>query len=75
MVTVWCIKKDRTQLRALSGDSRGLFLVARRFDGGRLSLGWAFQEQPTTKAITLAEIALLLEGASYTVHKYVRQWK
>ena len=69
------IKKDRTQLRALSGDSRGLFLVARRFDGGRLSLAWVFQEQPTTKAITLAEIALLLEGASYTVHKHVRQWK
>lgn len=69
------VKKDRTQLRALAGDTRGLFLIARRFEGGRLGLDWAFQEEPNTKSITIAELGLLLEGASYTVHRYVKPWK
>jgi hypothetical protein len=69
------VKKDRTQLRALAGDSRGLFLLARRFEGGRLGLDWVFQVAPTTKVITVAELALLLEGASYTVHRHVKPWK
>ncbi len=43
------VKRDRTQLRALAGDARGLFLVARRFDGGSLELDWAFTDEPTTK--------------------------
>ena len=69
------VKWDRTQLRALSGDGRGLFIVARRFDGGRLALSWVFQDQPTTQAISAAEVAMLLEGASFTVHKHVKNWR
>lgn len=69
------VKRDKTQLRALCGDARGLFLVARRFEGGRLGLEWAFAAEPKTKTITTAELSLLLEGASFTVHRHVKAWR
>lgn len=63
------VKKDRTQLRALVGDGVGLYLVTRRFEGGRLQTLLAFAEAPTAKSISTAELSLLLEGATFTVHK------
>lgn len=69
------LKSDRTQLRAMTGDVRGLFLVARRFDGGSLALAWVFEESARASAITMAELSLLLEGASFTVHRRVRPWR
>jgi hypothetical protein len=66
------VKKDHTQLRALVGDSVGLYLVSRRFDGGRLRSLLAFSEEPTARALTTAELSLLLEGATFTVHRRAR---
>lgn len=63
------IKKDQTQLRAIVGDDVGLYLVSRRFEGGRLRAVLAFAESPSTDVITTAELSLLLEGATFTVHK------
>ena len=56
------VKRDRTQLRALGGDDRGLFLVSRRFDWGRLTLNWIFEEKPTTRTISVAELRCCLRG-------------
>jgi hypothetical protein len=67
------VKKDHTQLRALVGDSVGLYLVSRRFEGGRLRSLLSFTEQPTAASITTAELSLLLEGATFTVHKRARK--
>lgn len=67
------VKKDLTQLRAIVGDNVGLYLVSRRFEGGRLRVLLAFAESPTTDSITTAEMSLLLEGASFTVHKRARR--
>ncbi|MFC1610400.1 IS66 family insertion sequence element accessory protein TnpB [Myxococcota bacterium] len=69
------VKKDRTQLRALVGDGVGLYLVTRRFEGGRLQTLLAFAEKPTVKSISTAELSLLLEGATFTVHKRARSWR
>ncbi len=66
------VKKDHTQLRALVGDAVGLYLVTRRFDGGRLRTLLSFAETPTATTITTAELSLLLEGATFTVHKRAR---
>lgn len=66
------VKKDHTQLRALVGDRVGLYLVSRRFEGGRLRTLLAFSEQPSAKSISTAELSLLLEGATFTVHKRAR---
>ncbi len=66
------VKKDRTQLRALVGDGVGLYLVSRRFEGGCLKALLSFAEQPTANALSTAELSLLLEGASFTVHGRAR---
>lgn len=63
------VKKDRTQLRALVGDGVGLYLVTRRFEGGRLRMLLSFADQPLAKTLTSAELSLLLEGATFTVHR------
>ena len=66
------VKKDHTQLRALVGDGVGLYLVTRRFEGGRLRSLLAFAERPSATSISSAELSLLLEGATFTVHKRAR---
>ena len=69
------VKKDRTQLRALVGDSLGLYLVSRRFDGGRLRVLLRFAEARSARTVSTGELALLLEGSSFTVHSRVRAWR
>ena len=69
------LKKDHTQLRALTGDKLGLYLVCRRFDGGSLKANFNFVRDPTCVNITMAELSLLFEGASFTVHKRVKEWR
>jgi hypothetical protein len=69
------IKRDRTQLRAVVGDGVGLYLVCRRFEGGRLRDLAAFTAQPGAAEISTAELSLLLEGASFTVHQRARAWR
>jgi transposase len=63
------VKRDHTQLRALVGDGIGLYLVTRRFEGGRLRVLESFTERPSGTTITTGELSLLLEGARFTVHK------
>ncbi len=69
------VKKDRTQIRALIGDGLGLYLISRRFEGGRLSLLLRFADKPSTKTVSTGELSLLLEGASFTVHKRAKPWR
>lgn len=66
------IKKDRTQLRALVGDNLGLYLVHRRFEGGRLATVLSFAQAASARTVSTAELSLLLEGASFTVHRRPR---
>lgn len=69
------VKRDHTQLRALMGDEIGLYLVTRRFEGGRLSVLQTFEERPIGAPISTGELSLLLEGARFTVHKRARSWR
>jgi hypothetical protein len=69
------VKKDHTQLRAIVGDRVGLYLVCRRFEGGRLRRLMSFTQDPTATAISSAELSLLLEGASFTVHQRPKAWR
>ena len=69
------VKRDHTQLRALIGDEIGLYLVTRRFEGGRLRVLQTFAERPTGTAISSGELSLLLEGARFTVHKRAQAWR
>ena len=69
------LKGDRSQLRALVGDRIGLYLVCRRFEGGRLQALFQFAREPKATTISMAELMMLFEGASFTVHKRVRAWR
>ena len=69
------LKGDHTQLRALAGDKLGLYLVCRRFEGGSLRTNFTFVREPACTTITMAELGLLFEGATFTVHRRVREWK
>lgn len=69
------VKKDRTQLRALVGDALGLYLVSRRFEGGGLRLLLSFAEDPAARTISTGELSLLLEGATFTVHRRAAAWR
>ena len=69
------VKKDHTQLRFIVGDSVGLYLVSRRFEGGRLRPLLHLFAEPKLKHITTGELSLLLEGATFTVHKRVSHWR
>jgi hypothetical protein len=66
------VKKDRTQLRSLVGDRVGLYLVSRRFEGGSLREVLRFADDPSATHLSTAELSLLLEGASFTVHHRAR---
>ena len=69
------VKKDHTQLRAIVGDGVGVYLICRRFEGGRLRNLAAFAQDPSATEISTAELSLLLEGASFTVHQRARAWR
>jgi len=69
------VKRDQTQLRAIIGDAIGVYLVMRRFEGGRLRLLNSFSQRPQGMPITTGELSLLLEGARFTVHKRARPWR
>jgi hypothetical protein len=69
------IKRDRTQIRALVGDDYGLYLVCRRFEGGRLRAMLQFAEEPSAGTISTGELSLLLEGSSFTVHQRAKTWR
>jgi hypothetical protein len=69
------IKRDKRQIRALLGDSLGLIMVSRRFDGGPLPFCWLTDATPEPEAISAAQLTLLLEGARCEVHKRVDAWK
>jgi hypothetical protein len=69
------VKRDHTQLRAVVGDAVGLYLISRRFEGGRLRQMLDFAAEPSAGTITTAELSLLLEGATFTVHGRAHAWR
>jgi len=68
------VKKDQTQLRALVGDGVGLYLVSRRFEGGRLRALLAFTSEPTAKSITPVYSPQLLSLRTGQVNPRRRCW-
>ena len=69
------VQRNHTQLRVIVGDAVGLFLICRRFEGGRLRKLLDFASDPAASTITTAELSLLLEGATFTVHGRARPWR
>jgi hypothetical protein len=52
-----------------------VYLICRRFEGGRLGNLAAFAQQRSAAEISTAELSLLFEGATFTVHQRARAWR
>ena len=68
------VSRDRTKIKAITGDATGLTMLYKVFSKGTLKTKMAFLNSPSVNVITFAEIAMLLEGSSYTKHKSVNKW-
>jgi len=68
------VSRDRKKVKAIFGDDSGLSMIYKIFSKGTLKTAIRFLENPSARDVSLAEIAMLLEGSSYTVHKQADKW-
>ncbi len=68
------VSRDRTKIKALIGDESGLTLLYKSFSTGTIKTKIRFLDSPDVHSVTFAEIAMLLEGSAYTVHKVSDKW-
>lgn len=69
------IRRDFSQVRMIAGDSIGLYLIFRRFEGSRMKRFFEFATQASVTTISRAELSMLFEGAHYTVHARASAWQ
>ena len=69
------VRRNGSQVRALLGDKRGLFLVSRRFDGGRLGAAWRPSAGGGLSEISLAELGMIFDGSHFRVIRRIPKWK
>jgi len=63
------IGRDKRRIKILYADDNGLWVSYKRFNQGGLKYAFRFIVDADYKKISTSELALLLDGASYTVHK------
>lgn len=63
------INRNASQIRLLVGDSLGLFVLSRRFDGN--ALGRKRLLASLNSSITVGELAMIFEGKAFRVEKIV----
>ena len=68
------VSRDRRRVKALYGNSTGLMLFHKIFSKGTLRTNIRFLDNPQVQSVSAAEIALLFEGCSYTVHSKPSTW-
>lgn len=68
------VNRSRTKIKILWGDETGLTLLYKAFSKGTLKTRIRFLNQPQFQQISSAEIAMLIEGNSYTIHARSKKW-
>ncbi len=68
------VSRDRTKIKAIVGDETGLTLLYKSFSSGRIKTKIRFLESPEVRDVSFGEIAMLLDGSSYTLHNYSNKW-
>lgn len=69
------LSRSRLILKAVLGDAKGIVLICRRFEGGRLPKLVDGLLDPKVKVITQAQMLLLFEGCTFHVSSEVPPWK
>ena len=62
-------------VKILCGNHIGVWLLERRFEGGRLSCPWEFLKDPSLTSISVAQLSMLLNGENFIMRKVVRPFK
>jgi hypothetical protein len=65
------IGRNRRTLKVLYADPTGLWVSAKKFTMEAMKTKFAFLIDPSCESITSAELAMLIEGSSYTLMKKV----
>ena len=65
------IGKHRRSLKVLYADPQGLLLTAKKFTLEAMKTKFRFMLEPSCRSITEAELAMVMEGSSYTMGRKV----
>lgn len=65
------VGRARRRIKVLYADSTGIWLSAKKFTTEAMKTKLQFLSEPTSRSITQAELAMLMEGSSYTLNKKV----
>ena len=65
------IGRNRRRVKVLHADPTGLWISAKLFTLEAMKTKFKFITEPSCKVISQGELALLLEGSSYTIEKRV----
>lgn len=68
------VSKHRRRIKVIHADQTGLWISAKVFTMEAMKTKLKFLSEPSCKSITQAELAMLMEGSSYTVEKKVRSY-
>jgi hypothetical protein len=68
------VGRHRRAVKVLYADATGLYLTWKKFTMEAMKTKVKFLLEPCPQAITSAELALLMEGASYTIEKKVASY-
>jgi hypothetical protein len=69
------VGRNRRSLKVLYADRSGLWLSAKKFTLEAMKTKFTFVADPSCRSITEAELAMLAEGAAYTMGKKVRDYR
>ena len=65
------VGRNRRRLKVLYADATGLWVSSKLFTMEAMKTALQFLTEPSCTSITTAELALILEGARYTIDKQV----
>lgn len=68
------VGRGRRVIKILYADSSGLWLSKKSFTAEAMKTNFTFLNKPDIGSISSGDLAMLLEGAAYQVHKRVRMW-
>ena len=68
------VGRGKSRLKLLYADPTGLWVAVKKFTVEAMKTKLRFLSDPSCSEITEAELALILEGAAYTIDKRVRPY-
>ena len=69
------LHRSRRMLKVIGGDEFGVWVLLRRFEGGAMRELFPFLDNPCFVCASQAELAMLLEGATFEVTSKIKPWK